>query len=60
AGLPEPQPGYGRPAHELPPSPQAASAVFDDKAVASGKRRAAPHTYRAAQAAVNHRKEPST
>lgn len=60
AGLPEPQPGYGRPAHELPQSPLATSAVFDEKAVASGKRRSTPHTYRAAQAAENHRKEPRT
>ncbi|MBP5931853.1 hypothetical protein F3K39_28380 [Streptomyces sp. LBUM 1479] len=60
AKLPEPQPGYGRPARELPQSPLATSAVFDNKAVASGKRRSNPHTYRAAQAAVNNRKEPRT
>ncbi|UUU21684.1 hypothetical protein [Streptomyces sp. DSM 40750] len=59
AGLDEPQPGYGHPS-ALPLSPLAASSVFDEKAIASGRRRSSPHTYRAAQAAVNHRKEPST
>ncbi|WP_060886213.1 hypothetical protein [Streptomyces caniscabiei] len=59
AGLPEPQPGYGQPG-ELPLSLLTASHVHDERAIASGKRRSAPHTYRAAQAAVNNRKEPST
>jgi hypothetical protein len=54
AGLPEPRPGYGRPPTSLPPSPLAASAVFDDRAIASGKRRSSPEAYRAAQAAVHH------
>lgn len=52
AGRDEPQPGYGQPASTFPLSPLAASAVFDNRAVASGKRRSSPHTYRAAQAAV--------
>jgi hypothetical protein len=54
AGLAEPKPGYGQPPSSLPPSPLAASAVFDDRAVASGKRRSSPEAYRAAQAAVHH------
>lgn len=44
----------------LPPSPLNDSRVHDARAVASGKRRSAPQTYRAAQAAVNHRKEQPT
>ncbi|WP_151480650.1 hypothetical protein [Streptomyces albicerus] len=55
AGQHEPQPGYGPPPNTLPPSPIAASAVFDQKAIATGKRRSNPHTYRAAQAAVNRK-----
>jgi hypothetical protein len=53
AGLDESKPGYGLPASTFPLSPLAASAVFDNKAIASGKRRSSPHTYRAAQAAVH-------
>jgi hypothetical protein len=57
AGKPEPQPGPGWPnAAWSTPSPQSASALFDQRAVASGKRRSAPHTYRAAQRAVQERK----
>jgi hypothetical protein len=33
-------------------SPLSASALFDQRAVASGRRRSSPHVYRAAQAAV--------
>ncbi|MGW3442209.1 hypothetical protein [Streptomyces sp. NPDC001076] len=50
-GLPEVPPGPGiRP--DAPMSPLSASRVHDDRAVASGKRRSSPHTYRAAQAAT--------
>lgn len=53
AGQPEPQPGPGWPADAwTTPSPQSASAVHDARAIASGERRSAPHTYRAAQNAV--------
>lgn len=41
----------------LPPSPLNDSRVHDARAVASGKRRSSPQTYRTAQAAVNHRKD---
>ena len=58
AGKPEPRPGPGIPADAwTTPSPQAASAVFDQGAIRSGKRRSAPHTYRAAQAARRHQRE---
>ena len=53
AGRPEPPPGPGWPAGAwATPSPQSASALFDARAVASGKRRSSLTTYRAAQAAV--------
>ncbi|MGW7247743.1 hypothetical protein [Streptomyces decoyicus] len=53
AGQPEPKPGPGWPSDAWStPSPQSASAVTDARAVASGKRRSTPATYRAAQAAV--------
>lgn len=53
AGKPEPEPGPGMPAGAwTTPSPLSDSRVTDDRAVASGKRRSAPHTYRAARAAV--------
>lgn len=52
-GLPEIPPGPGWPATAWTTlSPLSASAVIDERAIASGKRRSAPHTYRAAQAAV--------
>ncbi|MGW3330573.1 hypothetical protein ACWDF9_08535 [Streptomyces rubiginosohelvolus] len=52
-GRPEPPPGPGWPAGAwTTPSPLSASALFDQRAIASGKRRAAAHTYRAAQQAV--------
>jgi hypothetical protein len=52
AGRPEPQPGPGWPAAAWStPAPQSASALADERAVASGKRRSGQHTYRAAQAA---------
>ena len=54
-GLPEPLPGPGMPAGAwVTPSPLNESRVADARAVASGKRRSSPHTYRAAQAAVDH------
>lgn len=56
AGRPKPQPGPGLPAGAwTTPAPQAASAVVDDRAIASGKRRSNPQAYRAAQAAVSRR-----
>lgn len=52
-GLPEFPPGPGIPADAWStPSPLSASALFDERAVASGRRRSSPHVYRAAQAAV--------
>lgn len=58
-GLKEPKPGPGLPAGAwTTPSPQSASAVFDNRAIASGKRRSSPEAFRAAQAAVGHRPEP--
>lgn len=56
AGRPEPAPGPGY-TPQATPTPLGASALFDARAVASGRRRSAPHTYRAAQAAVNTRKD---
>ncbi|GFH36587.1 hypothetical protein SCWH03_28180 [Streptomyces pacificus] len=57
AGRPETPPGPGWPAAAwTTPSPQSASALFDQRAVASGKRRSSPHVYRAAQQAVQERK----
>ncbi|MGW0566126.1 hypothetical protein [Streptomyces tauricus] len=55
-GLPEFPPGPGI-AADAPLSPLADSRVADARAIASGKRRATPTTYRAAQAAVDHRTE---
>ncbi|WP_055696532.1 hypothetical protein [Streptomyces silaceus] len=56
-GRPEPPPGPSLPAGAwTTPSPLSDSALFDDRAVASGKRRSTPHTYRTAQAAVHHQK----
>lgn len=52
AGRPEPQPGPGYTPQDIP-SPLGASAVFDERAVASGKRRSSPHVYAAARAAVH-------
>lgn len=51
AGKPEPPP---RPAYAPPatPTPNAASALIDNRAIASGKRRSTPQAYRAAQAAT--------
>lgn len=59
AGKPEPPARPGWPAQAwTTPSPQSASALFDARAIASGKRRAAAHTYRAAQTAVAQRNAP--
>lgn len=52
AGLPEAPETSSLPASALPASPISASAVFDQRAIASGKRRSNPQAYRAAQAAV--------
>ncbi|MFI7315184.1 hypothetical protein [Streptomyces hygroscopicus] len=61
AGRPEPQPGPGMPAAAWTTlSPLAASAVFDARAIASGKRRSHPAAYRAAQAAVATTRKDST
>ncbi|GGW41108.1 hypothetical protein [Streptomyces xantholiticus] len=58
AGRPEPKPGPGLPKGAWStPSPLNDSRVHDARAVASGKRRSTPTTYRAAQAAVNPRKD---
>lgn len=57
-GLPESPPGPGMPAAAwVTASPINDSRVADARAVASGKRRSNPRTYRAAQAAVDHRKD---
>jgi hypothetical protein len=57
-GLPEPPPGPGMPAGAwTTPSPLSDSRVHDARAIASGKRRSTPGAYRAAQAAVEHRKD---
>lgn len=54
-GLPEVPAGPGMPAAAWStPSPLSDSAVFDARAIASGKRRSNPQAYRAAQAAVHH------
>lgn len=59
--LPKPQPGPGAPAGAwTTPSPINDSRVHDARAVASGKRRSTPQTYRAAQAAVDHHQEGTT
>jgi len=56
-GLPEFEPGPGWPADAWStPSPLSASALFDERAVASGRRRSSPHVYAAAKAAEESRK----
>lgn len=56
-GLPEVPPGPGWPAAAwTTPSPQSASALFDERAVASGRRRSSPHVYAAAKAAEAERR----
>lgn len=55
-GLPEIPPGPGLPVGAWS-SPLSASAVFDERAIASGKRRSSPHVYKAAKAAVDQRKD---
>lgn len=54
-GMKEPKPSSSLPASALPLSPLSTSAVFDQKAIASGRRRSSPQAYRAAQAAVAHK-----
>ncbi|MCL6733331.1 hypothetical protein [Streptomyces neyagawaensis] len=57
-GLKEIEPGPGLPAGAwTTPSPLNDSRVHDNQAIASGKRRSTPANYRAAQAAVDHRKD---
>lgn len=57
-GLDEAPPGPGMPAGAwVTPSPISDSRVHDARAIASGKRRSNSHAYRAAQAAVDHRKD---
>jgi hypothetical protein len=57
-GLDEIEPGPGLPAGAWStPSPISDSRVHDTRAIASGKRRSTPTAYRAAQAAVDHRKD---
>lgn len=59
-GLDEIPPGPGLPAGAWStPSPQSASAVFDNRAIASGKRRSSPEAYRTARAAVGRAPEPA-
>jgi hypothetical protein len=54
AGRPEPEPGPGMPAAAwATASPISDSRVHDQRAIASGKRRASPHTYKAARAAID-------
>ncbi|MFJ1667418.1 hypothetical protein ACIOK4_13715 [Streptomyces bottropensis] len=60
AGKPEAPATGSLPARALAPSPISASHVADDRAVASGKRRSNPQTYRASQAAVNRKDKPTT
>ncbi|WP_174447564.1 hypothetical protein [Streptomyces prunicolor] len=58
AGRPEPRPGPGLPAGAwTTPSPLAASALIDERAIGSGNRRSSQHTYRAAQAAQHPQRE---
>lgn len=58
AGKPETPPGPGMPAAAwTTPSPLADSRVHDARAIASGKRRSNPQAYKAARAAVDHRKD---
>lgn len=58
-GLDEIAPGPGYPAGAwTTPSPISDSRVHDARAIASGKRRASPEAFRAAQAAVSARPEP--
>lgn len=56
-GLPEVPPGPGWPAAAWTTlSPLSASALFDERAVASGRRRSSAHVYQAARAAEERRK----
>lgn len=56
-GLPEFPPGPGIPAGAWStPSPLSASSLFDERAVASGRRRSSVHVYQAARAAEERRK----
>lgn len=57
-GLDEIPPGPGWPAAAWTTlSPLSASALFDERAIASGRRRSSPHVYQAARAAVAEKKE---
>ena len=56
AGQPEPPQGTGPlPGAWTTPTPQSASALVDNRAIASGKRRSTPTDYQAAKAAVNRK-----
>ncbi len=56
-GLPEIPPGPGWPARAwTTPTPDSVASVIDERAIASGKRRSNPNTYRAAQAAEAQRR----
>lgn len=56
-GLDEIEPGPGWPAAAwTTPTPNAVASVIDERAIASGKRRSNPQTYRAAQAAEAQRR----
>jgi hypothetical protein len=56
-GLPEAPPGPGWPAAAWTTlSPLSASALLDERAVASGRRRSSPHVYAAAKGAEAERK----
>ncbi|WP_033818903.1 hypothetical protein [Kitasatospora sp. MBT63] len=59
AGRAEPEPGPGYTPQRLPTS-QAASALVDARAVASGKRRSTPQTYRLARVATGRGPENTT
>lgn len=54
SGRPEPLAGPGLPHGERIPSQLSDSALFDSRAIASGKRRSSPKAYRAAQASMHH------
>lgn len=59
-GKPEVPPGPGWPAAAWTTlSPLSASALLDERAVASGRRRSSPHVYAAAKAAEESRKAAS-
>lgn len=57
-GLSRPVAGPGWPATAwTTPVGQGVASLIDERAIATGRRRARPEDYRAAQAATNHRKD---